>query len=106
MPTETPTEQPTDTPAEPRLVLYRRAECSACDRATDALRSIASVVGVRWEEREVDGDTELQTRYGARVPVIVLEGDREPVELAATQVNAGALARDVRAALSRAARSG
>ena len=101
-----PTEKPTDTPTEPRLVLYRRAECSACDRATDALRSIASVVGVRWEEREVDGDTELQARYGARVPVIVLEGDHEPVELAATHVNAGALARDVRAALSRAARSG
>ena len=59
-----------------------------------------------WQEREVDGDTELQTRYGARVPVIVLEGDGEPVELAATHVNAGALARDVRAALSRGARSG
>ena len=103
-PTDTPAEKPNDTSAEPRLVLYRRAECSACDRATDALRSIASVVGVGWQEREVDGDTELQARYGARVPVIVLEGDREPVELAATHVNAGALARDVRAALRRAAR--
>ncbi len=106
MPTEQPIEQPTEQSAEVRLVLYRRAECSACDRATDALRSIASVVGVGWQEREVDGDTELQARYGARVPVIVLEGDREPVELAVTHVNAGALARDLRAALSRAARSG
>ncbi len=104
MPSEQSAEQPRVTPAEPRLVLYRRAECSACDRATDALRSIASVVRVEWRECEVDGDTELQARYGARVPVIVLEGDREPVELAATHVNAGALARDLRAALSRAAR--
>ena len=108
MPIEKPTEQPTDTsadtPAAPRLVLYRRAECSACDRATDALRSIASVVGVGWQEREVDGDNELEARYGARVPVIVLEGEGEvePVELAATHVNAGALARDLRAALRRA----
>ena len=103
-PTDTPAEKPPDSPAEPRLVLYRRAECSACDRATDALRSIASVVGVRWQEREVDGDIELEARYGARVPVIVLqgEGEVEPVELAATRVNAGALARDLRAALRRA----
>ena len=57
---------------------------------------------MRWQEREVDGDNELEARYGARVPVIVLEGDREPVELAATHVNAGALARDLRAALRRA----
>ena len=83
-----------------RLVLYRRRGCAACDRALEALRSIAAVNGLAWQARSVEGAAELEARYGARVPVVVLERGAETVELAALQVNAAALARRLRAALS------
>ena len=88
-----------------KIVLYRRSDCAACDRAVEAVTSIASVSGLAWLERSVDGDERLEQRYGSRVPVIVLEQHGAAIELAATHVNPAALARDLRAALSPEPRS-
>lgn len=79
---------------DPQIILYRRADCSACDRAAEAVRSIAAALNLPWTERDIDdGDA-------APVPVVALRRGGEEIELAAERVNPAALARDLRAALS------
>ena len=82
------------TSPDPQIILYRRADCSACDRAAEAVRSIAAALNLPWAEREVD-DTDA-----ARVPIVALRRGGEEIELAAEQVNPAALARALRAALN------
>ena len=79
---------------DPQIILYRRADCSACDRAAEAIRSIAAALNLPWAERDVD-DADA-----ARVPIVALQYSGEETELAAERVNPAALARDLRAALS------
>ena len=79
---------------DPQIILYRRADCSACDRAAEAVRSIAAALNLPWAEREVDDEN------AARVPIVALRRGGEETELAAERVNPAALARDLRAALS------
>ena len=86
--------------AEPRVILYRRAECAACDRARDTVRSIAAALDLPWSECGVESDPVLEQRYAARVPVVALRLNAEEIELAAERIDAGALARRLRAALS------
>ena len=86
--------------AEPRVILYRRAECAACDRARDTVRSIAAALELAWSECGVESDPALEQRYAARVPVVALRLNADELELAAEQIDAGALARRLRAALS------
>ncbi|HRN62990.1 MAG TPA: glutaredoxin family protein [Luteimonas sp.] len=71
----------------PRYVLYQRDDCHLCDQAIDLL------VRARWPEPEsvfIDGDPELEARYGHRVPVLRdLDSDEEldwPFDLAATRL--------------------
>lgn len=50
-----------------RLILYQRDDCKLCDEA------VALLAGVRAPEFEsvwIDGDPELEARYGMRVPVL------------------------------------
>ena len=86
--------------AEPRIVLYRRAECAACDRALETVRSIAAALDLPWSECGVEGDPALEQRYAARVPVVALRLNAEEIELAAERIDAVALARLIRDALS------
>ncbi len=85
---------------EPRILLYRRAECHACDRAAEAIRSIAAALNLPWQTRCIDGDEDLEARHGRRIPVVSLQRGDQELELAAEQVNAAALARRLRAALT------
>jgi hypothetical protein len=57
-----------------RLTLYQRDDCHLCDLALDVLAQarvpdFASVF--------VDGDAELEGRYGERVPVLRADDGRE-----------------------------
>lgn len=48
-------------------ILYQRDECELCDQA------LAVLAEARWPDFEsvfIDGDAELEARYGARVPVL------------------------------------
>ena len=86
---------------QPRIVLYRRAECAACDRAAAAVRSIAAARGLPWSERGVEENEALERRFGPRVPVVALKFGGEQLELAAERVDPAALARELGVALSR-----
>lgn len=51
----------------PSLVLYQRDDCHLCDLALEVLAQ-AGVPDFR--SVFIDGDAELETRYGTRVPVL------------------------------------
>ncbi|HMI37636.1 MAG TPA: glutaredoxin family protein [Steroidobacteraceae bacterium] len=64
-------------PAATRLVLLTRADCELCDRLLlqlDTLRQRAAIPAVTLVD--VDGDPVLQRRWGLRVPVLLLDGER------------------------------
>ena len=50
-----------------RLTLYQRDDCTLCD---EAVALLAAVRAPNFESVWIDGDAELKTRYGVRVPVL------------------------------------
>jgi glutaredoxin len=50
-----------------RLTLYQRDDCKLCD---EAIALLARVRVPDFESVWIDGDAELETRYGVRVPVL------------------------------------
>ncbi|HLI17830.1 MAG TPA: glutaredoxin family protein [Rhodanobacteraceae bacterium] len=49
------------------LILYQRDDCKLCD---EAVALLASVRAPEFESVWIDGDAELESRYGVRVPVL------------------------------------
>lgn len=50
-----------------RLTLYQRDDCTLCERAIGLLASIGAP---DFESAWIDGDADLEARYGLRVPVL------------------------------------
>ena len=59
--------------ALPLLTLYSRAYCHLCDEMLAALRQMGPA-GLRIEVVDVDGDAELERRFGEQVPVLMYGG--------------------------------
>lgn len=55
-----------------RLTLFQRDDCHLCDLALDEL---ARARTPDFESVFIDGDAALETRYGARIPVLRRETD-------------------------------
>lgn len=51
----------------PNLILYQRDDCKLCEQAVALL---ARARTPDFESVWIDGDAELETRYGERVPVL------------------------------------
>lgn len=49
------------------LILYQRDDCKLCD---EAVALLARVRVPDFESAWIDGDVELEARYGERVPVL------------------------------------
>lgn len=49
------------------LILYQRDDCKLCD---EAVALLASVRAPAFESVWIDGNAELEGRYGERVPVL------------------------------------
>ncbi len=49
------------------LILYQRDDCHLCDLALDLL---AQARAPEFDSVFIDGDAELEVRYGERVPVL------------------------------------
>ena len=62
------------------LVLYTRRGCHLCDELEALVRATLPAGRYRLEKVDVDGDRDLQDRYGMVVPVLAIEGARR-VEL-------------------------
>jgi len=54
------------------LLLYTRRGCHLCEAAEDMLGAHTRAGTV--EIIDVDGESDLQSRYGSRVPVLVADG--------------------------------
>ena len=68
--------------------MYSRRRCGLCDEAREVVETVARSIPLEFEEVFIDGDDDLELRYGVRVPVIEVAG-RESFEL---NVDAEALA--------------
>jgi hypothetical protein len=56
--------------------LYSRRTCGLCDQARAViLAELDRGAGFRFEEVLVDGDPRLEAAYGARVPVVEIDGE-------------------------------
>jgi glutaredoxin len=60
-----------------RVVLYSRTVCGLCDEAREVLESVRRDAPFELEEVLVDGDDDLESRYGLRVPVVLVDGQEE-----------------------------
>ena len=64
--------------AEESLVrMYSRRTCGLCDKARAVILTERERVPFRFEEITIDGDDELERRYGVRVPVVEVNGAEE-----------------------------
>ena len=58
----------------PRLTLLSRAWCHLCDDMLNALTPLAAERPFELEVVDVDGDPELERRYGEDIPVLLAGG--------------------------------
>ena len=60
----------------PRWTVYSRADCSLCERM---LEELAELLGPRPPRRsqvvDIEGQPELERRYGTRIPVLTADGE-------------------------------
>jgi len=69
------------------LTLFQRDDCQLCD---EALAVLAQACAPAFNSVFIDGETELEARYGTRVPVLRDERDGSELDwpFAAQQVRA------------------
>jgi len=53
-----------------KVIMYSREECHLCDQALDDLQALQAVVQHELEVVNIDGNLELETKYGVDIPVI------------------------------------
>jgi hypothetical protein len=61
-------------PAEPLVRMYSRTTCGLCDEAREKILALRDELAFGYEEVFVDGNDDLERRYGLRVPVIEVDG--------------------------------
>jgi len=54
--------------------MYSRPRCGLCDRAREVIFAVAARTPFQFDEVNVEGDDELELRYGLRVPVVLVDG--------------------------------
>jgi hypothetical protein len=75
--------------------MYSRRRCGLCDEAREVVEAVAHDVPLEFEEVFIDGDDDLELRYGLRVPVIEVAGSEafeltvDPEALAGVVAGAG-----------------
>ena len=57
------------------ITLYGKRVCPLCDEGYETVRSLAERHGLEVEKVDIEGDAELEVRYGQRIPVAVLDGE-------------------------------
>jgi glutaredoxin len=59
------------------VTMYSRTICGLCDEARDVILAVRAEHPFEYEEVLVDGDADLEGRYGERVPVVLVNGEEE-----------------------------
>ncbi len=58
----------------PRVTLYSRPGCHLCDDARAVVEQVCAELGEAYVEVSIDGDADLQRRYGEEIPVTLVDG--------------------------------
>lgn len=64
----------TSSAAAPDLLLLTRPGCHLCVEARAVLERIRADLGVGWREQSIEGDTDLTSRFGEEIPVLLIDG--------------------------------
>jgi hypothetical protein len=60
----------------PLWTVYSRAECSLCERMLEELAELLGPeAAAAVQVVDIDGQPELERRYGTRIPVLTADGD-------------------------------
>jgi hypothetical protein len=82
----------TSSPSQPTLDFYRRDGCEPCEEARLTLQAIMEDRARRGEPNprvryvDVSADTDLEARFGARVPVLTLGTDEIALTVSARAI--------------------
>ncbi|MFZ2501483.1 MAG: glutaredoxin family protein [Nocardioides sp.] len=77
---------------EPRVTLFGREGCHLCEVAREVVAAVCAELGEEFCEIDIDSDPQLQQRYGAEIPVTLVDGRQhdfwrvDPVRLRAALV--------------------
>jgi hypothetical protein len=59
-----------------RWTVYSRADCSLCERLLEELAGLLGPeAAAAVEVVDIDGQPELERRYGTRIPVLMADGE-------------------------------
>ncbi len=60
----------------PQWTVYSRADCSLCERMLDELAELLGPeAAAAVQVVDIDGQPELERRYGTRIPVLTADGE-------------------------------
>ena len=57
------------------MSIYSRANCHLCEQALEVLEQIVVEIPFAITKILIDGDKELEEKYGEQVPVILINGE-------------------------------
>jgi glutaredoxin len=55
------------------VTVYSRTGCHLCEAVIDQINSVKSDLNFNLEIKLIDGDLELEKKYGEQVPVILID---------------------------------
>ena len=58
-----------------RVTMYSRTTCGLCDEAREVILEARAEHPFEYEEVFVDGNQDLEGRFGQRVPVVLVDGE-------------------------------
>jgi glutaredoxin len=58
------------------LTLYSRPGCHLCDEMKAVIAHVARTIPVTLEEVDISADAALEARYGAEIPVLLVDGTK------------------------------
>ena len=59
-----------------KVTVYSRTGCHLCETAIAKIETVKTDTNFNFEVKLIDGDTELEIKYGEQIPVILI--DNEP----------------------------
>lgn len=58
-----------------RVTMFSRRTCGLCDEAREVILAVRERMRFAFDEVFIDGDDDLERRYGLRVPVVLVDGE-------------------------------
>ena len=83
----------TTSPPQPTLDFYRRDGCEPCDEARSTLQAVMEDRAKRGDPNprvrylDVSSDSDLEARFGARVPVLTLGSDELALNISSRAIS-------------------